>query len=90
MAVGPILIILSPWIVLSLPAVHGFFYDDGWVVLSTGRRVWVSEVKESVAISCALVLMAFGVAGFFAGLRLYRSRRIAQPEQFSTTTDGRR
>ena len=79
MAVGPILIILSPWIVLSLPAVHGFFYDEGWALLSSGRCVWLSKVKESTAIVGALVLMAFGVAGLFAGLRLYRSRGIAQP-----------
>ncbi len=78
---GPVLIVLSPWIVLSLPAVHGFFYDEGWAVLSNGRCVWLSKVKESTAIAGALILMAFGVAALFAGLRLYRSRGMAQPSR---------
>ena len=76
MIAGPVLVLGSPWLVLSFGLIHGWVCDEGWALMSDGRCIWFSEPKESAVISCFSALVVFGVLGLFAGLWLFRSARI--------------
>lgn len=78
MVVGPALVLLSPWLVLSFGPIRHRVYDEGWALLTTGECVWFSELRESAAIGWFSALVALGVIALFAGLRLFRSSRICR------------
>ena len=75
MIVGPVLILSSPWLVLSFGPVHHHVFEEGWALLTTGQCVWFSELKTPALIVWLSTLMVFGVATLFAGLWLFRSAR---------------
>jgi len=75
MIVGFLLILSSPWLVLSFGPMHHHVFDEGWALLTTGQCVWFSELKTPALIGWLSTLMVFGIATSFAGLWLFRSAR---------------
>ena len=75
MTVGPVLILGSPWLVVSLGPTHHRVFDEGWALLTTGKCVWFSELRTPERIGWLSALIVLGVVTLFAGLWLYRSER---------------
>lgn len=75
MVLGPALVLLSPWLVLSSGPIRHQVYAEGWALQTTGECIWFSELRESAAIGWFFVLVALGVAALFVGLWLIRSAR---------------
>lgn len=75
MALGPGLTLLSPWIVISSPVTHAFIYDEGWLLLSGGGCIWMSQLKVPNAIAWSGALMLIGISVLFLGVRLYTASR---------------
>lgn len=75
MVIGPALVLLSPWLVLSFGPIRHRVYDEGWALLTTGQCVWHSELRESAALGWFSAIVALGVVALFVGLWLFRSSR---------------
>lgn len=77
MSLGPLLILISPWMVLHFPLMHGLIYEEGWGYLGRDRCEWFSQLSDSATISWSLVMMLGGVSLLFSGLWLFRSARFS-------------
>ena len=72
-ALGPALILLSPWLVTSFPPLRSLVADEGFALMVTGECVSFSHLREWEANGSIAVLAILGVITLHLGLRLYLS-----------------
>jgi len=77
MLIGPIVILASPWLVLSFEPIRRRVFDEGWALEAT-KCVWFSELHESAAFGWFSSIVALGLVILFSGLWLFRSARFCR------------
>jgi hypothetical protein len=79
MGIGPVLVLASPWLVLSFEPISRRVFDEGWALKPT-KCVWYSELSESAAFGWFSGFVALGIFALFAGLWLFRSAPFSRKE----------
>lgn len=77
MVIGPVLVLASPWLVLSFEPIRRHVFDEGWA-LWAAECVSYSELRESAALGWFSGIVALGIVALFSGLRLFRSARFSK------------
>jgi hypothetical protein len=77
MAMGPALVLVSPWLVLSFGPIRERVGGEAWALGITGC-LWESEVHEAAVFGWFGGFVAMGVGALFLGLWLFRSAGFRQ------------
>ena len=75
MVLGPLLILGSPWVVLSSRMLHRQVYREGWAYQVGGTCEWFSELNVSAAFGWFAAWSVAGAIALLAGLWLFRTGR---------------
>ena len=74
MIIGPVLILSSPWLLLSFEPVRRHVSDEGWWLTSAGC-LWDSELNRPAFFGCLSIISVVGLSAIFTGFWLFRSAR---------------
>jgi hypothetical protein len=77
MVIGPVLILASPWLVLSFEPIRQRVFDEGWALGAT-ECVWFSELREAAVFGWFSGIVALGIVALFSGLWLFRTARFCR------------
>lgn len=84
MGIGPLVILASPWLVLSFPPMHRLIYEESpWNFFAPNYQERHLALGDDTAVVWSLVIIGIGAAMLFTGLGIRHSLHSHSSRRFA-------